>query len=42
MKIAIGTTNKAKTEAVEVIARNYFEGSIFTHVKAASEVSINQ
>ena len=39
MKIAIGTTNKAKTEAVEVIARKYFEDSLFTHVKAASEVS---
>lgn len=39
MNIAIGTTNKAKTEAVEVIARKYFEDSIFTHVKAASEVS---
>ncbi|WP_155592713.1 DUF84 family protein [Lysinibacillus cavernae] len=39
MNIAIGTTNKAKTDAVEVIARQYFEDSIFTHVKAASEVS---
>jgi len=39
MKIAIGTTNKAKTEAVEVIVRKYFEDSLFTHVKAASEVS---
>ncbi|MEA0555465.1 DUF84 family protein [Lysinibacillus irui] len=39
MNIAIGTTNKAKTEAVEVIARKYFEDAIFTHVKAASEVS---
>ena len=39
MKIAIGTTNKAKTEAVEVIVRKYFEDPLFTHVKAASEVS---
>ncbi|WP_338651747.1 DUF84 family protein [Lysinibacillus sp. Y5S-8] len=39
MNIAIGTMNKAKTEAVEVIARQYFEDAIFTHVKAASEVS---
>ncbi|MGE7953668.1 DUF84 family protein [Lysinibacillus xylanilyticus] len=39
MKIAIGTTNKAKTEAVEVIARKYFDKPIFTYVKAASQVS---
>jgi len=39
MNIAIGTTNKAKTEAVEVIARKYFDKPNFTYVKAASQVS---
>lgn len=39
MKIAIGTTNKAKTEAVEAVAQKYFEDTTFTYVKAASEVS---
>lgn len=39
MNIAIGTTNKAKTEAVEVIARKYFDKPNFTHIKAASQVS---
>ncbi|QDP99808.1 DUF84 family protein [Lysinibacillus fusiformis] len=39
MNIAIGTTNKAKTQAVEVIVKQYFEKAVFTYVKAASEVS---
>ena len=39
MNIAIGTTNKAKTEAGEVIARKYFAKPIFTCVKATSQVS---
>ncbi|KOP72728.1 NTPase [Lysinibacillus sp. FJAT-14745] len=39
MNIAIGTTNKAKTEAVEVIAKKYFDKPNFTYVKAASQVS---
>lgn len=39
MNIAIGTTNKAKTEVVEVIARKYFDKPNFTHIKAASQVS---
>ncbi|MGE7928053.1 DUF84 family protein [Lysinibacillus xylanilyticus] len=39
MNITIGTTNKAKTEAVEVIARKYYDNPNFTYVKAASQVS---
>lgn len=39
MKIAIGTTNKAKVEAVEAIAQHYFKNASFSHVKAASEVA---
>ncbi|MGN4124037.1 DUF84 family protein [Lysinibacillus sphaericus] len=39
MNIAIGTTNKAKTQAVEVIVKQYFEKAVFTYVKASSEVS---
>ncbi len=39
MNIAIGTTNKAKIEAVEAIARHYFKDATFTYVKAASEVA---
>ncbi|MFJ7731012.1 DUF84 family protein [Lysinibacillus sp. NPDC097231] len=39
MNIAIGTTNKAKTEAVEVIAKKYFDKPIFTYIKASSQVS---
>ncbi|KOS64716.1 DUF84 family protein [Lysinibacillus agricola] len=39
MNIAIGTTNKAKTEAVEVIVRKYFDEPNFTYVKATSQVS---
>lgn len=39
MQIAIGTTNKAKTQAVEFIVKKYFTQAMFTHIKAASEVS---
>lgn len=39
MQIAIGTTNKAKTQAVEFIVKKYFTQVMFTHIKAASEVS---
>lgn len=39
MQIAIGTTNKAKTQAVEFIVKKYFTQTMFTHIKAASEVS---
>ncbi|WP_107923361.1 DUF84 family protein [Lysinibacillus parviboronicapiens] len=39
MNIAIGTTNKAKTQAVEAIVKQYFEKVVFTYVKADSGVS---
>lgn len=39
MDIAIGTTNQAKTQAVEAIVKQYFEQAVFTYVKAPSEVS---
>lgn len=39
MEIAIGTTNKAKTQAVEAIVNQYFEKVTFTYFKAASQVS---
>ena len=39
MNIAIGTTNKAKISAVEVIAKQFFEQAKFTYYKAPSGVS---
>ncbi|MFJ7953153.1 DUF84 family protein [Lysinibacillus sp. NPDC096418] len=39
MNIAIGTTNKAKIGAVEVIAKQFFEQAKFTYYKAPSGVS---
>ncbi|KOS67603.1 NTPase [Lysinibacillus contaminans] len=39
MNIAIGTTNKAKIGAVEVISNRVFENTEFTYYKAASDVS---
>lgn len=37
--IAIGTKNKAKTAAVEVVAAQYFEQCTFTHISVPSGVS---
>ncbi len=39
MEIAIGTTNKAKIQAVQAIVNQYFEKVNFTYFKAASQVS---
>lgn len=39
MKIAIGTTNKAKIGAVEVVAKQFFEQAKFTYYKAPSGIS---
>jgi len=39
MNIAIGTTNKAKIEAVEIIVRKHLDNPAFTYIKAASQVS---
>ena len=39
MNIAIGTTNKAKIGAVEVLSKQYFKNAEFTYYKAASDVS---
>ncbi|GLC88195.1 DUF84 family protein [Lysinibacillus piscis] len=39
MKIAIGTTNKAKIAAVETVANDYLEQPSYTYVKAASQVA---
>ncbi|WP_431027559.1 DUF84 family protein [Lysinibacillus sp. LZ02] len=39
MLIAIGTKNKAKTAAVETIAAQYFDNSVFEYVSVPSGVS---
>lgn len=39
MNIAIGTTNKAKIGAVEVIVQQFFNHAEFTYYQAASDVS---
>ena len=39
MEIAIGTTNKAKIQAVQTIVNQYFDNITYTYFKAASQVS---